>query len=580
MEPLRRVLATIRAQAGRLTASQRLLIGSLAVVAVMALFLVSQYAGTSQMVSLLPGATADEQQKAVSFLQTAGIQAKLKNGGLFVPEGSQYIALAQLQQGQKLPADKKVLLDTLAQNQNWMMPKSQLDQMHNTAVQNELAKIVANFKDVEQADVFISNPPPSGLGGTFRKPSATVTVHTRSGPGLTQEMVDSLADLVAGSTAGLASSEVRVVDSAKGKRYKARSPDDYSASSYLEQAMNFEKRVQDKLLDGLNYIDGVIVTVNAQVDVSKTQTTSHEFLPKDKGTVALLGAETNTNNIQSQSAPGAEPGVRPNAQMNINGSSGAGSGTTSTEESVDTKMENHVGTKDRTQVDPSGRPTKVNVAVGVPMAWVVQIYKQRKGPTGGAGGKDDQPSDAQINEVWDNASTDPKQRGEKQRLEELLQPLVETAAAAEGGQSLGKVVVSMIPVLTPASMTGGGGKAGILGSGGIGGIGGLAQGPLLKTVMLGGLAVVALAMMLMMVRRSSRPEPMPSAEELAGIPPKLHADSDLVGEAAEGDTAMAGIEIDDDSLRSKKMLEQVSDLIKKNPGEAATVFNRWLATEA
>ena len=64
-----------------------------------------------------------------------------------------------------------------------------------------------------------------------------------------------------------------------------------------------------------------------------------------------------------------------------------------------------------------------------------------------------------------------------------------------------------------------------------------------------------------------------------GIPPALDPGSDLVGEADERDTAMSGIEIDDEELKVSKMLEQVSDLVKTNPNTAATVFNRWMSPE-
>jgi flagellar biosynthesis/type III secretory pathway M-ring protein FliF/YscJ len=580
MEQLRRALATIRTQATRLTTSQRLLIGSLAVVALMALFLVTQYAGAPQTVALLgPSATAEEQQRAAAYLQGLGINATLKNGVAVVPVSLQYQALAQLQQGQRLPSDKESLLKHLSQ-QNWMKPNRQLDQMYNAAVQAELGNIISNFPGVERASVFISSPPASGLGQAYRKPSATVTVHTRAGAALTQDAVDSLADLVAGSTAGLLASEVRVVDSAKGKRYRPRSPDDLSSSSYLEQAMNFEKQVQDKIEQGLRYIDGVIVTVNAQVDLTRTQGTERRVLPKGQGTESLPASESSTESVQAGAAPAAgEPGVMSNVGMSI-ASSRAAPGPSTSETQTETRIENQFGHRSIATVDPGGRATRINVAVGVPMSWVVQVYRQRRGAAGGAApASADQPTIEQLAEVWDNPSTDPRQRGEKQRLEELLQPLVDTAAA-EGGQSSGRVVVSMIPVLEPAAGAGGGAaKAGLLGGGGLGAIGSLAQGPLVKTVLLGGLAVAALLMMAVMVRRSARPEPLPSAEELAGVPPKLPTESDLVGEAAEGDTAMPGIEIDDDSLRKKKMLEQVSEMIRKNPGDAATVFGRWLATE-
>jgi flagellar biosynthesis/type III secretory pathway M-ring protein FliF/YscJ len=92
------------------------------------------------------------------------------------------------------------------------------------------------------------------------------------------------------------------------------------------------------------------------------------------------------------------------------------------------------------------------------------------------------------------------------------------------------------------------------------------------------LAVVALGMMIMMVRKSSRPIELPTPEELVGIPPALHADSDLVGEADESDAPMPGIELGDDEIKRAKLLEQVAEMVKQNPETAASLLSRWIET--
>jgi flagellar biosynthesis/type III secretory pathway M-ring protein FliF/YscJ len=102
---------------------------------------------------------------------------------------------------------------------------------------------------------------------------------------------------------------------------------------------------------------------------------------------------------------------------------------------------------------------------------------------------------------------------------------------------------------------------------------------LLKQAVLGGLALLSIGMMFMLVRKAGRTTQMPTAEELVGIPPALEPDSDLVGEADEGETAMMGIEIDNEQLKRQKMLQEVSELVRSNPQSAVGVFNRWLAPE-
>jgi flagellar biosynthesis/type III secretory pathway M-ring protein FliF/YscJ len=86
-------------------------------------------------------------------------------------------------------------------------------------------------------------------------------------------------------------------------------------------------------------------------------------------------------------------------------------------------------------------------------------------------------------------------------------------------------------------------------------------------------------MMFLMVRKASRKAEMPSAEELVGLPPTLETKSDLIGEADESETPMAGIEVDEGEVRSQKLLEQVQALVKDNPDSAAKLINRWVTPD-
>ncbi len=150
----------------------------------------------------------------------------------------------------------------------------------------------------------------------------------------------------------------------------------------------------------------------------------------------------------------------------------------------------------------------------------------------------------------------------------------------ETATQAGEVVVSMIPVALAVIGAPTPGQTAGLGGGLAGGVGGLLSGGVVKQVVLGALAVLSMVMMLMMVRKAGKLGATPTPEELVGIPPALATGSDLIGEADETDTAMTGIEIDDNSLRTKKMLEEVAELVKSKPETAANVFNRWLSTEA
>jgi len=56
-------------------------------------------------------------------------------------------------------------------------------------------------------------------------------------------------------------------------------------------------------------------------------------------------------------------------------------------------------------------------------------------------------------------------------------------------------------------------------------------------------------------------------------------DTDVIGEAGEGDSPLMGIEIEDEEVRVQNMLEQVGDLVDQNPDGAASLLRRWIESE-
>ena len=120
-----------------------------------------------------------------------------------------------------------------------------------------------------------------------------------------------------------------------------------------------------------------------------------------------------------------------------------------------------------------------------------------------------------------------------------------------------------------------GGLASIVGPGGaMGGIGNL-----IDKAVLGVLAVVAVGLMFTLVKKASRQIDIPTAEELVGVPPTLEAPSDLIGEADESDLAMAGIEVGEEQVKSRRMLEEVAKMVQKDPDATARLMKQWISSE-
>lgn len=566
MEQLRRILSTIQENLGKLSVSHKLLIGSLAVILVMTLFLVSQYAGTAKMVELLPGASADAQQQAQAYLVGSGLPFSNKDGKLLVPAERQLAIIAALGEAGRLPEDSALTFRNVVESQNWMNPKSLNDQIFNTALENTLAQCIKKFRGIESATVVIDAPPPSGLGAAVRKPTASVIVFTRGGAALDPGTVSSIAATIASAKAGMEAKNVNISDGTTGRHYSAQDGQDFAATTYMEHVAKYELYVRTKLQEHLAYIRGASIAVNAQVDVRRTESRTRTIKPKGQGSEALTSKESTTTSATKEASESAAPGLQSNARMDIN-QGGAGSGSSDTKEMGETEYSTAFGMTEQATIDPRGMATRVNAAIGVPRDYIVALWQQANPTVTTA------PTEADLKTVFE---------AEKARLESDVGPLLETDARPmlEGGEAVkpGTVVVSMIPVpLGLAEAVGGVGGA--TKAGGLGAIGTLAMGGWVKTAALGALAVISLAMMMLMVRKASKPVAMPSAAELVGIPPALATGSDLVGEAEEGDTAMLGIEVDDETLKTQKMLEEVTQMVQDKPSETAALFNRWVQTD-
>lgn len=583
MERLRRVLATIAKALSRLNATQKLLIGSLAVIAGMSLFLIAQYAGRTSLVELLPTASPAEQQTALVALTNAGFNAQLTDK-LMVPAEDRVRAQAVLAEAGTLPADSALMFRNIIEKQSWQFSRQQNDRLYAIALQNELAGVISNFRGIRSATVIIDAPDAAGFGRAMLKPTASATVFTKSGQAIDQSTVDAIAQLISGARAGLLIENVRVIDGSNGRQRKASSDEDMSSSSYLDQAAKVEGNVHAKLMELLSYIPGRVVAVTAQVDVTRTNSTVTKHFEKGEGTVSLARMTKESTTSSTQATQGAEPGVRSNQAADINrGSTSAGNKTEQTQD--DREMENKVGSSVEHIMDPKGNPTMLAVSVGVPSAYVADLIKKEAAKAGAAGaaggGAATQPA-AEPTEQEIQAKFD---KDVKPKVLDSILPHVRamSAEAPKGADPTqiadllkSQIAISLIPLeITPMTGSGGGGLMGLDTGGGFLAMGG----GMIEKALLGVLAAVALGLMFMMTRRTAKRVELPTAEEIVGLPPTLDAKSDLIGEAEEGDSPLAGIELDETEVAAQKMLDQVKDLAKSSPDSAASMIKRWVSIE-
>jgi len=574
---IRQALSQITQRLSALSLSAKLLVGAVMVIALMSMVVVAGYSGRTTWVDLLPSANAEQIVKAKKLMDEFRINYRPDGTRLLVSPDEKYKVLAMLGEDGALGGDTSVLFANLISSQHWMNTKSQNDTIHNLALQGELAKVISKMRGVKSATVIIDAPDISGLGAAIRRPTASVAVVTNPGSALDQGRANAIAGLVSSAKAGLRLTDVKVIDQTTGRSFSVKSEDALDSTDYLDAVAKVEERVRTKLQESLAYVPGVIVAVTAQVDNTRRSYNETKIFAEGQGSVSVATKnEKDTKKTTSGSSAG-EPGARPNVGTSLTDGQGGGMKNDETKTTVESAF--HPGRRVEQVIDGRGNPTRLTAMVSLPREYLAALVRQSKpAPAGGADAKPEEVTQAEL---------DAKFKEEKARLESDLGPLMAAAVvgtAAETPDAAKVVTVSMIPVpslnLTAFAGTA---SAGLLGAGSSAGSGGgvlsLLGADMIKNVVLGGFAVAAVGMMLMMVRKASRPLELPTAETIVGVPPALESEADIVGEADESQMAMEGVELPEDQVKTKKMLEQVQDMVKKNPADAAALLNLWLTAE-
>lgn len=578
MDSLRRMLANISAQLAKLTPANRMLVLSVVVILAMTLFIVAQYAGRASWVELLPGAAGADTSRVRLELERANIRTDDSTGKLRVPAEDRQRALAIMGEQNLLPADKTLFFESLVASQNWMNSRQITDQNYNIALQNELAKMIAGFRGIRSASVVIDAPEPQGLGRVVRQPTATVTASTGSSQPISQETVDAIANLLAGAKAGLVADHVTVIDAGAGGRLRRVSDSEsLSADAAMDRSAKMEVQVQRKMEDLLRFIPGVVVAVTAAVDVTHSTATVQTYMPEKQGSVSIQKRSSETTTTSTNGATGAAtPGVTANQTADINQGSGSGTGGSESTESTN-EFENHVGSRTETIIDPKGQATSVAISVGIPRSFVASLLAPAPGAAPGAT-PPTPPTDQQVAAKFDSdvkpmvtAAITPQLRAMLAAGRVNVKPEV-LKAEVQDSISIALLPKDVEPVSSTPIQAG-------IGSSIIPGTGLALTPPLIEKGLLALLSVVAMGLMLAIVRKSGKPTTLPKPEELVGMPPPLETAPEVIGEADESEIAMAGIELGEDEMQAQKVLEQVNDLVAKDPQAAAKLIARWVNIE-
>lgn len=543
-EFLKRHWTQIRAQASQMPANTRWLVGSLIIILLLAGYLIVQYAAEPEMVPITNFA-GERQADVAERLKQRGIEVRVEGEQIFVPYDQQVDALVAMQSAGLMAADTSRAFDEMIQNTSPWDPSSKTRLAFIQAKQKFLSQVISKMKNVRAADVVLSVPNDRKFGRNYVKPSASVNVVMDGGTKVDKPLMEAIAGFVSGAVAEMTPRDVVVIDAADGRAHRVPGDDELASDQSLEIMAQVEKFHRTRIVDALRYIPGVIVAVNVRTDAIQRQDVEEwKYNPTEP-----LESEKNELVEMTGGGNSGAPGVRSNLGADIVGANSNAS--TSTSEKSETRYRDLPLTMRSRSRKLGHVPEEINVTVNVPRTYFVSLYQKSQGDEAAA------PTIEQLQPIVEE---------QLEAIRKQVLPLIRTA------DSQGMVTAHMIldsSAMIAAAQAGGGG----------GGVLGLGDGEVMQYGPVIALALLSVGLMFYMVRRTTRQPPMPTVEELAGVPPRLDADGEIVGEVDRAEQAMEGLELDEQDLQTRRVAEQIGELIAAHPEEAASLFKRWMRAE-
>lgn len=548
-----------------LSVSSRLLVGTLMIIMVMGLFLIAQYAGDSDLAPLRVRTVALEPTK--NWLDTEGIDYDTDDAGrIMVARNNRQLIQVRLATESTVPPselDWDAMMKDEVGGTIWDSPEVQ-KQRERRFTMTYLKVMLSNLIFLRDAQVAIDEPDQlRGPGQGFFPSTASITVDTVEGP-LTGGQARAIRSLVAAGISGMKVENVVVVDQ-QGTLYAGDHGGNAGSAQLDETARGVENHYESQITDVLA-IDGLRVAVSALAEPRS----SYEQGREHGDPVESVRRTTSESAMEIGRSGGGRPGYASNVGAQANQPLGMAISQPRSElEAEERETDVIVDATDMAIENPGGYVYKLSAVLNVPRVYL----DQRWSAEGGA----ENPSPEEIKGL---------ETVVRQELMGAISMMLQTTPPAndlKGDVVQGDVTVifglgfeglaSIDGLPNPTAMLAGGGMAtmtdGSIGSGG------------LRTWILGGLALAAIGAMLLIVRRSSGANLMPSEEELLGEPPALKAEVDIVmGEADEVDPPLDARVLDDEELRRKQMLSQLNELVVREPSEAAILVKQWIRQTA
>jgi flagellar M-ring protein FliF len=544
MEFIKKNLLQIREQLGNLSLSQKMLFFMIAVMIAVSLFWTVFLTATPELIPLLDqNQTMSEQQIASiqNLLDQWDVYYKVETGKILVKRQDRDRLYARLFMSQALPSDTAESWRKLILEADMWLPQEDRQNRWQLAKEQRLEQIIQYMEGVEQARVIINQGSKRLLSeGPSSDPSASVSIKMQSGKKPGKALVMGIADLVAGAVDRLARERVNII--VNGASYKIPGEDSPFTGDGLEARREYERYFSEKIQQSLG-IGNALVGVFVEMETETVKTESKKY-----GEAPVI-REMKKEDTSEQRNQTGEPGVRPNTGAVVataNPASPPGEKSSKTEEETEYSTDRDV--THTVKHNLPGAVKTIRATVNIPYSYFVDIYKQQTGKT-------EKPKEADLAPII---------AAQLKSIQKKVLPIINATDPAS-------VEVSHYYDPTPSEQ-----NVALASSGGVS-MPQMTQ--YLKPAGLGLLAFCSLIMVLVMLKKASNNVGISNLERaMATQEPvnTLDTDSTPIGEAGGSEGVLEGIEVDEDTLRTRKMSEQVSTMVKEDPAAAAALVKQWI----
>lgn len=270
----------------QLPAWQKIVIGAvLAALVVGMVFILSSSKKTEYGV-LYSGLEAQDASKIVESLKTKGTEYKLEeNGGTILVDKEKLYDTRISLAGEGLPEQSTVGYE-LFDKTNLGMSEFVQKLNYKRSLEGELARTISSLDEVKKVRVHIVLPEKTLFKKDEKVPTASVTLHLKSGRSISKISVEGIQNLVSSSVEGMTIEKVIVVDS-RGKVLSESALDENTVAGLTASQHDQQRKVEQYLaqqiqtmLDGVLGSDNSKVRVNADIDFTQIEKTVTDFDPE------------------------------------------------------------------------------------------------------------------------------------------------------------------------------------------------------------------------------------------------------------------------------------------------------------